>query len=74
MTAYGCYKKQKYAYDLMTHALTGQSLTERSNEARQSDEQIQLKLLPPNGPTSPDLTRGEGPGTGYVLYSGDKDD
>jgi len=74
MTAYGCYKDQKYAYDLMTHTLTGQSLTERSNEARQSDEQIQLKLLPPNGPTSPDLTRGEGPGTGYVLYSDDEDD
>ncbi len=40
MAAYGCYNLKRYDNDLMTQAIIGQSLTQRSREAQQSNEQI----------------------------------
>lgn len=67
MTAYGLFKKKMADQDIMMRSIMGQAT--RSEPPCATTQALERKLMPPGGPTSADLSGGEGANAGFADYS-----
>jgi len=67
LTAYGHFKKMTKGYEEMMNALMGKS--SMTSRAHPTHLMVERKLLPPLGPTTADLSCGQGAESGFVDYS-----